>query len=414
MKQSKITIVGVGDDGSPGLSQQAIEVIQRASTLFGSSTLLERFPNFQGEKRTLGSDLDRLATELENAPIGSVVLASGDPLFYGTARFLCERLGKETFEVIPHVSSMQLAFARVKESWDEAYLANVANQPLERILERIRTTEKAGVFTSEQVPPSRIAELLIAKGVYYFTAYVCENLGAPDERVTKLELRDLVQQKFAPLNVLVLLRHNGTPDQQILTKNRRIFGNPDEFFKQSRPKRGLLTTSEVRAIALSEMNLRADSIVWDIGAGSGSVAIEAALLASQGKVYAIEMDAEDYGLMLENAKTFGVENLVGVLDEAPKAWETLPDPHSIFVGGTGRAVASLVQACWPRLQPGGTLVVNMMSIEYVSELQQYLIRELGLEPQLWMVQISKGTYQLEKHRFETSNPSFLMKATKPS
>jgi precorrin-6B C5,15-methyltransferase / cobalt-precorrin-6B C5,C15-methyltransferase len=414
MKQSKITIVGVGDDGSPGLSQQAIEVIQRASTLFGSSTLLERFPNFQGEKRTLGSDLDRLATELENAPIGSVVLASGDPLFYGTARFLCERLGKETFEVIPHVSSMQLAFARVKESWDEAYLANVANQPLERILERIRTTEKAGVFTSEQVPPSRIAELLIAKGVYYFTAYVCENLGAPDERVTKLELLDLVQQKFAPLNVLVLLRHNGTPDQQILTKNRRIFGNPDEFFKQSRPKRGLLTTSEVRAIALSEMNLRADSIVWDIGAGSGSVAIEAALLASQGKVYAIEMDAEDYGLMLENAKTFGVENLVGVLDEAPKAWETLPDPHSIFVGGTGRAVASLVQACWPRLQPGGTLVVNMMSIEYVSELQQYLIRELGLEPQLWMVQISKGTYQLEKHRFETSNPSFLMKATKPS
>jgi len=309
---------------------------------------------------------------------------------------------------------MQLAFARVKESWDEAYLANVANQPLERILERIRTTEKAGVFTSEQVPPSRIAELLIAKGVYYFTAYVCENLGAPDERVTKLELRDLVQQKFAPLNVLVLLRHNGTPDQQILTKNRRMFGNPDEFFKQSRPKRGLLTTSEVRAIALSEMNLRADSIVWDIGAGSGSVAIEAALLASQGKVYAIEMDAEDYGLMLENAKTFGVENLVGVLDEAPKAWETLPDPHSIFVGGTGRAVASLVQACWPRLQPGGTLVVNMMSIEYVSELQQYLIRELGLEPQLWMVQISKGTYQLEKHRFETSNPSFLMKATKPS
>jgi precorrin-6Y C5,15-methyltransferase (decarboxylating) len=414
MKQSKITIVGVGDDGSPGLSQQAIEVIQRASTLFGSSTLLERFPNFQGEKRALGSDLDRLATELENAPIGSVVLASGDPLFYGTARFLCERLGKETFEVIPHVSSMQLAFARVKESWDEAYLANVANQPLERILERIRTTEKAGVFTSEQVPPSRIAELLIAKGVYYFTAYVCENLGAPDERVTKLELLDLVQQNFAPLNVLVLLRHNGTPDQQILTKNRRIFGNPDEFFKQSRPKRGLLTTSEVRAIALSEMNLRADSIVWDIGAGSGSVAIEAALLASQGKVYAIEMDAEDYGLMLENAKTFGVENLVGVLDEAPKAWETLPDPHSIFVGGTGRAVASLVQACWPRLQPSGTLVVNMMSIEYVSELQQYLIRELGLEPQLWMVQISKGTYQLEKHRFETSNPSFLMKATKPS
>ncbi len=409
----KITIVGVGDDGSPGLSQQATEVIARASKLFGSASLLERFADSKVDKQPLGPDLERLATELDSAPEGSVVLASGDPLFYGTARFLCERLGKETFQVIPHVSSMQLAFARVKESWDEAYLTNVASQPLDRILEKIRIAEKVGLFTSQDVPPSRVAELLIAKGIYYFTAYVCENLGAPDERVTKCELKDLVSQKFAPLNVLVLLRHNGTPDQQVLTKNRRLFGNPDEFFKQSRPKRGLLTTSEVRSIALSELSLRPNAIVWDIGAGSGSVAIEAAQIAYQGKVYAIEMDAEDYGLMLENAKHFGVENLVGVLGEAPKAWDNLPDPHAIFVGGTGRAVTSIVQACWPRLQSAGNLVVNFMSIENVSELQQYIIRELGLEPQLSMIQISKGTYQLEKHRFETANPSFLMKVTKP-
>ena len=414
MSSPRITIVGVGDDGSPGLSQQAIEVIQKAKKLFGSPSLLDRFDVTGDIKQPLGPDLDRLASELESAPEGSVVLATGDPLFYGTARFLCERLGKDTFRVIPHVSSMQLAFARIKESWDEAYLANAANQPLDRILDRIRTTEKAGIFTSEEIPPSRIAEQLIAKGIHYFTAYVCENLGAPDERVTKLELNELVQQKFAPLNVLVLLRHNGAPDQQVLSTQRRLFGNPDEFFKQSRPKRGLLTTSEVRSIALSEMNLRLNSIVWDIGAGSGSVAIEAAQIVRMGKVYAIEMDAEDYGLMLENAKQFGVENLVGVLGEAPTAWEKLPDPHSIFVGGTGRTVVSLVQACWHRLQPSGALVVNMMSIENVSELQQYLIRDLSLEPQLWMIQVSRGTYQLEKHRFETSNPSFLMKVTKPS
>ncbi|MFN9463746.1 MAG: precorrin-6y C5,15-methyltransferase (decarboxylating) subunit CbiE, partial [Planctomycetota bacterium] len=116
----KITIVGVGDDGSPGLSQQASEVIARASKLYGSASLLERFADAKVEKQTLGLDLERLATDLDSAPEGSVVLASGDPLFYGTARFLCERLGKETFQVIPHVSSMQLAFARVKESWDEA------------------------------------------------------------------------------------------------------------------------------------------------------------------------------------------------------------------------------------------------------------------------------------------------------
>jgi precorrin-6Y C5,15-methyltransferase (decarboxylating) len=160
----KITIVGVGDDGSPGLSQQATEVIARASKLYGSDSLLERFAHIKVDKQSLGPDLDRLASELDSAPDGSVVLASGDPLFYGTARFLCERLGKETFQVIPHVSSMQLAFARVKESWDEAYLTNVASQPLDRILEKIRVAEKVGLFTSQDVPPSRIAELLIAKG----------------------------------------------------------------------------------------------------------------------------------------------------------------------------------------------------------------------------------------------------------
>jgi precorrin-6B C5,15-methyltransferase / cobalt-precorrin-6B C5,C15-methyltransferase len=412
MVNPRIRIVGVGDDGRPGLTQQAIDAILTAPQLFGTEVLLGRFPEYAGERIAIGPDLDKLACSLETAPQNAVLLASGDPLFYGTARFLCERLGKEHFEVIPHVSSMQLAFARVKESWEEAYLANVSNQAIDRIVEKIRSSEKAGLFTSEAIPPARIAEILLQKGIYYFTAYVCENLGAPDERVTRLDLKSLTQQKFSPLNVLVLVRHNGAPDQQVLTDQRRLFGNPDEFFRQSRPKRGLLTPSEVRTIALSELNLKNDSIVWDIGAGSGSVAIEAAQIAGTGKVYAIEMDAEDYGLLLENAKQFDVKNLVGILGEAPKAWEPLPDPHSIFIGGSGRSVADLVASCWPRLQPNGTLVVNVMSMEDVVELQKYLMQELGREPQLWMIQISRGTYQLEKHRFESSNPSFLLKVVK--
>lgn len=412
MVNPRIRIVGVGDDGRPGLTQQAIDAILTAPQLFGTEALLGRFPEYAGEKIAIGPDLDKLACSLETAPQNAVLLASGDPLFYGTARFLCERLGKEHFEVIPHVSSMQLAFARVKESWEEAYLANVSNQAIDRIVEKIRSSEKAGLFTSESIPPARIAEILLQKGIYYFTAYVCENLGAPDERVTRSDLKSLTQQKFSPLNVLVLVRHNGAPDQQVLSDQRRLFGNPDEFFRQSRPKRGLLTPSEVRTIALSELNLKSDSIVWDIGAGSGSVAIEAAQIAATGKVYAIEMDAEDYGLMLENAKQFEVKNLVGVLGEAPGAWESLPDPHSIFIGGSGRSVADLVASCWARLQSNGTLVVNVMSMEDVVELQKYLMQELGREPQLWMIQISRGTYQLEKHRFESSNPSFLLKVVK--
>jgi precorrin-6y C5,15-methyltransferase (decarboxylating), CbiE subunit len=140
-------------------------------------------------------------------------VAGGDPLFYGVARYLCEKLGKEHFEVLPHVSSMQLAFARVKESWEEAYLTNLATHPLDSVLDRIRTAELVGLFTSEQETPAAIARTLMVRGLDYFRAYVCENLGAPDERVTQGELSDIQDMEFAPLNVMILKRKPGRPDQ---------------------------------------------------------------------------------------------------------------------------------------------------------------------------------------------------------
>lgn len=270
-----------------------------------------------------------------------------------------------------------------------------------------------GVFTSDDVPPQRLAEELLSKGITYFTAYICENLGSPDERVTRSNITDVVNQSFSPLNVMVLLRQSGAPDRPTGSNERRLFGNPDEVFRQSKPKRGLVTPAEIRSIALAEMNLRSTSIVWDIGAGSGSVAIEAAQIAHSGKSYAIEMDAEDYVLLSENARQFGVSNLVPVLGQAPLAWANLPDPDSIFVGGTGRAVSELVIQAWDRLRPGGCVLANLMSMDYVVTLQQALMEQLHVEPMLWMVQISRGTYQMDKPMLETANPSFLVKAIKP-
>ena len=120
-KTSKIMIIGVSDDGAEGLTKHAADCIQAASVLVGPAGLLAKFPDFVGRKEVIGADLDRLANSLDLSDSPTVVLANGDPLFYGTARFLCDRLGKDRFDVMPHVSSMQLAFARVKESWDEAY-----------------------------------------------------------------------------------------------------------------------------------------------------------------------------------------------------------------------------------------------------------------------------------------------------
>src|SRR5947209_12555636 len=159
-------------------------------------------------------------------------------------------MGKDRFEVLPHVSTMQLAFARVKESWEEAYLTNLQSHPLETVLDRIRTAETVGLFTSETEGPAEVARQLLARGIDYFSAYVCENLGAPDERVTQGELTDIQDMEFAPLNVLILKRKAGRPDQPRTPVRFRRFGNPDDVFAQSQPKSGLITQAEVRAMAL--------------------------------------------------------------------------------------------------------------------------------------------------------------------
>src|SRR5205085_3486055 len=132
---------------------------------------------------------------------------------------------------------------------------------LETVLDRIRTADTVGLFTSETDDPPRIARQLLARGLDYFRAYVCENLGGPDERVTQGELAEIADMEFAPLNVMILKRKPGRPDQQGPTSAFRRFGNPDDVFAQSQPKSGLITQAEVRAIALAQLNIQPANIV---------------------------------------------------------------------------------------------------------------------------------------------------------
>lgn len=407
---NRITIIGVGDDGLEGLTRQARETIAGAATLVGPAGLLSRLAREGQQQVVLSADLEQAAKTIDGGlKPPAVMLASGDPLFYGTARFLCDRLGKDRFEVLPHVSSMQLAFARVKESWDEAYLTNLASQSLDRVIERIRSAEKVGVFTTEDTPPKALAAAMIDKGIEYFTFYVCENLGSRDERVTRGKAKEIATQSFSPLNVVVLVRDANVPDRPADMVGKRLFGNPDEMFLQSRPKRGLLTPSEVRAIALCEMDLGPQSVVWDVGAGSGSVAIESARIASSGRVYAIEMDAEDYNLLIENSRRFGTNNLTPVLGEAPVAWHDLPDPDAMFIGATGRSATQLIEVGWPRLKPGGRMVINIASMENLV-MAQRLLQTKTTEVRVLMINLARSTQQLDDLRMEAANPSFLLMA----
>ena len=409
----QIHIVGISDDGLEGLTSRARDLIQQAQVLIGSAKALTSVTDSNAERVELGGDLGAIVDQIR-ARDGQriVLLALGDPLFYGTARYLCDKLGKERFDVLPHVSTMQLAFARVKESWDEAYLTNLANQDLDRVIEKIHVAEKVGLFTTDEITPNVLAEALLDRQIHGFTAYVCENLGAPDEKVTHGELTDIARDTFSPLNVVVLVRKPDVPDRPLKMTGRRLFGNPDEMFLQSKPKRGLLTPAEVRAIALAELDLGSGSVVWDVGAGSGAVAIEAAQIAVDGQVYAIEMDPQDCQLIKENADLFGVKNLVAVLGKAPEAWQGLDLPDAIFVGGTGRQITSIVEQAFERLRPGGRLIANVGSVENLASIRELLHRGAG-DTNTWMINVSRGVYQLERVRFESLNPTFLIGAVKP-
>jgi precorrin-6Y C5,15-methyltransferase (decarboxylating) len=411
--EEKVHIVGIGDDGVEGMTAQARRLVEAADLLLGPESCVQLLPAGLAGRLVAASNLEELVERIEAAGAKRVVvLASGDPLFYGTARYVCAKLGKERFEVVPHVSSMQLAFARVKESWEDAFLANLAGQSIERVVDKIRTSETVGLFTSEQRPPAAVARALLDEGIDYFQAYVCENLGSPDERVTQGSLADIARDAFGPLNVMILVRKAraaDTPGQV----GQRLFGNADECFLQSRPKRGLLTPAEVRSLALAELSLRPESVVWDVGAGSGSVSLEAARIASGGSVYAIEMDPDDHRLITANAERFGVANLRAVLGKAPEAWQDLPDPHAIYVGGSGRDVAMLVEEAWKRLRPGGRLVTACNSIENLAAVHS-LLRARATDAAYWMVNIARGVEQLDRIRFEALNPSFLIAATKPA
>ena len=406
---AKIPVLGVGGDGAAGLTARSRQLLADADLVLGSDNVLRLLPEIKAQRFRIGTDLqevvEAIRTRLGKQKI--VVVATGDPLFYGVARYLCDKIGPEHFDVVPHVSTMQLAFARIKESWEEAYLTDVGNRPLDDVLDRIRSAETVGLFTSEAHNPATIARELLARGMDYFRAFVCENLGGPDERVTQGELAEIAAMEFAPLNVLILRRKPNRPDAPRGGRKLMRFGNPDEVFAQSRPKSGLITQAEVRTLALAQMDLQPGAVAWDVGAGSGSVAIEAAQLVAPGMVYAIEQEAPDYHLMIANAETFGVKNLKPVFGMAPAVFHGLPAPDAIFIGGNGGEVARLLEASFAALRPAGRLVVNVGTLEMLTAVYA-VMKQLTSPVQVQLVNIARGVEQLETLRFESVNPTFLL------
>lgn len=406
-----VTLVGIGDDGCVGLTSRALGAVARAQVLVGGERHLAFFPAFGGERVVLaaglGAALDRVAELAEDRNV--CILASGDPLFFGIGKLVIHKLGAAHVEVIPQPSSMQLAFARAGLAWDDAAVISLHGRPIEGAVIRIAGHAKVAVLTDEDRSPARIAARMLAYGETAWRAWVCENLGGAGERVRGFTLGDLAAATdVAPLNVLVLARTEAgwrrPPRVPFLT---------EAAFARRMPKQGLITKREVRLVSLAQLAIRPESCVWDIGAGSGSVAIEAALLAPEGQVYAIEVDPEGVAICEDNAKRHGTDNVRVIAGRAPDALAGLPAPDAVFVGGSKGSMALIVDAALAALVPGGRLVVNAVTLENAGETYQAM-RAAGLVPEVTLLQVSRSEPLAHYQRYEALNPIQIFAVTKPA
>ncbi|MDY6910796.1 MAG: precorrin-6y C5,15-methyltransferase (decarboxylating) subunit CbiE [Chloroflexota bacterium] len=407
MIKGKVYIVGIGAGGATSLSPDVIGIVEAAEILMGGQRLLDMFPRTLSEKVVIKSNLSE-AVEIIKSDVGHkqiVVLASGDPNFFGIARRLIRDLGKDIFKIIPNVSSMQLAFARIKESWDDAAFVSVHARPIEAIIDTVRANRKIGVFTDSEHTPSAIAKVLTEHGIDGYRAYVCENLGQESETMVVSDLLSLRKMQFSDLNILILVKETA-----VLSEGT-AFGIPDDEFYHRGTQKGLITKLEVRAISLAKMQLSAGSVVWDIGAGSGSVSIEAAFMARGGTVFAIEKNAEDTELIEQNIRKFRVGNVEVIQTKAPDGLEGLPDPDAVFIGGTGGSMREILSVACSRLKQGGRMVLNLVTLENLDEASREL-KDSGFEVETTLVNIARSADIAGLTRFEPLSPVFVLTGVK--
>ncbi len=295
----------------------------------------------------------------------AAVLAGGDPLLYGIGRKVLAAFGNSAVKIHPAVSSMQTAFARIALPWDDARILSLHVRPLRGVAALVSRHGKVGLFTDPENSPSRIAAHLLTHGIRR-QAWVFEQLGTPAERITEGALEEIASRDFDPLNVMILIDPDGTTPQP-------AFGLGENAIVHSR---GLITKDEIRAVALHRLRLPPRGVLWDVGAGSGSVAVEAARLAPGLQVFAVERRPDEVRNIRRNREVFAADGITVVEGEAPGVLGDLPDPDRVFLGGSGGKLPAILEAADSRLRPGGRIVATAV-LETSKEDIPRILRQRG-------------------------------------
>lgn len=390
-----------------GLSPARLHLIEQADILCGGRRLLAAFDDLPARQLPLTAPLEPVLARISHLRAGGkkvVVLADGDPLFYGIGTTLLRQLGPEAVRILPGVSSLQQACARLGLPWHDVICLSLHGRddltPLHAAIHRQRPIS---LLTDARMTPDLLARHLLDRGVDWFAMHVFENMGSDGEKEHHLTLEEAAAARFGAVCTVLL-----TPAGEM----RRP--HPGLLPAELRHEDGLLTKPAVRAAALALLRPEPRHTVWDLGAGSGSVALEAACLAHEGRVVAVERAPSRALDIQENRRRFGAASVDVCLGTVPQCLPCLPDPHRVFIGGglSGDGAHNLLEQVCRRLLPGGRLVVSCILLDTLARCRAFF-EGLGWPAEVMQVQSAQSRPLGQDIFLAAANPVFLLAVDKP-
>lgn len=404
MKKGKIYIVGTGT-GPQDLSARALQIVNRADVLIGAPRLLAMFQTNASEIIEIKSNMDRLINKIKNTHDNKilVVLTSGDPNFFGIAASFYRAFPKNRLEVIPCITVFQAAFAKIKEPWDGASFVSVHARPLSCLDRVIHKRGTYVVYCDLRNTPSVVAQYILNRAPFLEKEkiWIFENIGTENEKITSGTLGKLPRKETSGLAMMII--------KNTQSRNRLPLGISETFFVH---KRNMITKRDVRLMSIARLNLHGKEVLWDIGAGSGSVSIEAASIYDELDIYAVEKDEKRYKDIIKNIQKNMLYSITPLLGEAPAVLRKLPSPDAVFIGGSGGRLQEIMAVVKRRLCCGGSLVINCATIETLGIVVRFLKR-WGWQYEVTSVQLA----YMQSHRrpliFRAENNLFIVHSTCP-
>ncbi len=351
-----LSLIGLGEDGADALSPAARALVAQASLIVGGARHLAMI-DAPAERLQWPSPLsDALPRILAQRGKPTVVLASGDPFFYGVGDLIARHVAPDEIFCVPAPSAFSLAAAQLKWSLQDCALLSLHGRAFERVTPHLQPRAKIIALSWDESTPARLARHLALRGMGGSRVHVLERLGGPHERVRDARADGFALNDIAPINT-VAVEVDAGGDAMVIPLAP---GLPDDWFEHD----GQLTKRDIRAVTLSALAPRKGELLWDVGAGAGSIAIEWMLSDPASRAIAIERDMERAARIARNALSLGVPDLRVVAGEAPQALAELDAPQAIFIGG-GADTATLA-AAWDALPRFGRIVVNAVTIETQS------------------------------------------------